>query len=222
MKEIRIVIVDDHPVVISGLRSVIEVNKDLKVVGEASNGLDAISKVEELEPDVLILDLMMPGMSGLDVAKHFAHNPISTKIIVMTMHINEAFVMDSLRAGVSGYIVKDSPKEILLQGIREVANGEVYLSPPLNKRAIELYIDRARGTKKNTSIDDPYQTLTAREREVFHLVLEGLKSKEIAERLTLSPRTVHVHRANILRKLGLSSTNELLHFGALRGFIPGQ
>jgi len=222
INEITIILADDHPIVRQGLRTLFDAEANLSVVGEASDGQEAISLVEELDPDVLVLDWMMPGYSGLEVARELGKKSLRTKVIMLTMHTSEVYVMDALRAGAYGYVPKDSSEEILIQAINEVASGELYLAPPLTKRAIEVYAERARGQKAEFSIDDPLQALSPREREILNLILESQTNNDIADRLSISPRTVHSHRANLMRKLGVENKTELLNFAMNAGLLPNK
>jgi two-component system, NarL family, response regulator NreC len=212
---ITILLADDHKVVCKGLRALLEVEQDFQVVGEANDGLEALRLVEKLHPDVLLLDLMMPGLNGLEVARQVSQHLSSTHIIVLSMHSNEAYVLEALRNGAIGYVLKQSNEEDLVMGIRQVASGQRYLSPPLTERAIESYFEKAR----TTTVQDPYDELTDREREVFQLAAEGYSNSEIGLRLSISPRTVETHRQNLMDKLGLHSQTELVRYALKRGFI---
>jgi DNA-binding NarL/FixJ family response regulator len=220
MREISIVIADDHPIVRQGLRTLFDAEKNVTVVGEASDGKEAISLVEELEPDVLVLDWMMPGYSGLEVTRELGKRASRTKVLILSMYASEVYVMDALRAGARGYVPKDSPEEILIQAINEVAAGEIYLAPPLTKRAIEVYAERARKPKTEFTEDDRLFLLSPREREILHLILESRTNNEIAERLSISPRTVHTHRANLMHKLQVENQAELYNFAMNAGLLP--
>lgn len=215
--KVRIVLADDHHVVRDGLRALLEAERDFEVVGEAGDGLEAVKEVEELRPDVLILDLMMPGLNGLEVVRQLARRCASTRVLVLSMHANEVYVLQALRNGASGYLPKESRGTELVQAIREVVAGRRYLSAPLSQRAIEAYV-KADGDEDI----DPYETLTTREREVLQLASEGNTNAGIAERLSISPRTVEVHRANLMRKVGLASQADLVLYAAWKGIIPLQ
>jgi DNA-binding NarL/FixJ family response regulator len=220
MNKITIVLADDHPIVRQGLRTLFETEKNFSIVGEASNGKDVIPLVEQFEPDILVLDWMMPGYSGLEVIRELGKRSFRTRVIILSMYTSEVYVMDALRAGASGYVPKDSSEEVLIQAINEVASGELYLAPPLTKRAIEVYAERARGQKTETTEDDRLQVLSPREREILHLILESQTNNEIAERLSISPRTVHTHRANLMRKLQVENQTELYNFAMNAGLLP--
>jgi two-component system, NarL family, response regulator NreC len=211
---VRLVLADDHPIVRKGLKALLEAETEMRVAGEASDGLEAINLVEKIKPDVLLLDIMMPGLNGLDVARHVSQHFPLTRIIVLSMHSNEAYVLDALRNGASGYVLKDASIEELVEAIRQVMAGHRYLCPPLSERAIEEYVKRSK-----TSELDPYKSLTEREREVLHLAAEGNSNAEIAGRLSISIRTVETHRMNLLHKLSLRTQTDLVRFAIQKGLI---
>lgn len=215
MGKTTVVLADDHHVVRKGLRAVLEAEEDCSVIGEASDGLEALDLVERLRPDVLIVDLMMPKMNGLEVTRQVAVRSPGTRTAVLSMHASEAYVLEALKSGAAGYVLKDSNLSDLAKAVREIASGRRYLSPPLTDLTIEAYVKRAQsGTL------DAYDTLSEREREVLKLAAEGATSGAIAARLFISPRTVESHRANIMRKLGLESQTDLIRFAIRRGIIP--
>ncbi|MFB0536672.1 MAG: response regulator [Anaerolineae bacterium] len=210
-----IVLADDHHVVRQGLRSLLEAEPDFSVVGEASDGLETAQLVERLQPDVLVLDLMMPGLNGLEVTRQVGQRSPQTHVVILSMHANEAYVLEALQAGAAAYVVKESTSAELVRAVREAVAGRRYLSPPLSERAIEAYMQKA-----ESAALDPYETLTAREREVLHLAAEGHNNAEIADRLFISRRTVETHRANLMRKLGLRSQTDLIRYALQRGILP--
>ncbi len=212
---ISIVLADDHHVVRQGLRALLEAEPDFHLIGEAGDGLETAQLVERLEPDVLIIDLMMPGLNGLEVTRQVSQRSPRTRIVILSMHANEAYVLEALRNGASGYVLKDSSAADLAQAVREVLAGRRYLSPPLSDRAIEAYLHKAQAAEL-----DPYETLTTREREVLHLAAEGYSNAEIAARLSISPRTAETHRANMMRKLDLHSQTDLIRYALRRGILP--
>ncbi len=211
----KIILADDHHLVREGLRVLLETEPDFEVVGEAADGLSAIQMVERLHPDVIIADLMMPDLNGLEVARHVSQYNAETRIIILSMHANEAYVMEALRNGASAYVLKDSRGNDLVHAVQEVLAGRRYLSPPLSERAIESYVEKAQNVEL-----DPYETLTTREREVLHLAAQGHSAAEMAARLFLSPRTVETHRANLMRKLDLHTQTDLIRYALRRGIIP--
>jgi two-component system response regulator NreC len=212
---ITIVLADDHKIVRQGIRALLESEPDLVLLGEASDGLEALQISEHLKPDVLVLDLMMPGLRGLETIWQVRQRVAKTRIVVLSMHDNEAYVLEALKNGASGYVLKDASAAELVFAIREVAAGRRYLAPPFSDRAIESYIEKAHG-----AIQDPFDTLTPREREVFNLAAQGSSNSEIAARLSISPRTVEIHRANLLRKLGLRSQADLARYAIQHGVLP--
>ncbi|MBI2875306.1 MAG: response regulator transcription factor [Candidatus Tectomicrobia bacterium] len=210
-----IVLVDDHPVVRQGLRALLEAEPGFRVIGEAGEGVEAVQLVERLQPDVLVLDLMIPGLNGLEVTRQVSRRSSRTRVVILSMHANEAYVLEALRNGALGYVLKDAGATELLRAVREVAAGRRYLSPPLSERAIEIYVQ-----KTDAAPLDLYETLTTREREVLQLAAEGYSATEIADRLSISSRTVETHRANLMRKLGLRTQTDLIRYALRRGILP--
>jgi two-component system, NarL family, response regulator NreC len=207
-----IALADDHALIREGLRTVLDVEPDWFVVGEAADGLEAIDLVDRLRPDVLIVDLMLPNLSGLEVIRQVRRRAPQTHIIALSMHTNESYVLAALRNGAEAYVLKDAGSADIIQAVREVLVGRRYLSPPLSQYALETYIEKAKGAPL-----DPYETLTTREREVLHLVAQGETTLAIAARLVLSPRTVETHRTNLMRKLRLRTQIDLLRYALQRG-----
>ena len=215
MSPVRVVLADDHHVVRHGLRTLLEAAGDFTVVGEAADGLEVVPLVERLTPHVLVLDLMMPGLNGLEVARQVHRQFPQVKILVLSMHASEPHVLEALRNGAVGYAIKDATPAELLHAVREVAAGRRYLSGPLSERAIAAYAEKAQ-----TSVLDPYDTLTAREREVLQLSAEGHTLPEIAARLGISPRTAETHRTNLMHKLALRTQSDLIRYAMRRGLLP--
>ena len=206
-----IVLADDHHIVRCGLRALLEVEPDFKVVGEAGDGLEAAELVERLQPDALVLDLMMPGLNGLEVTRQVGRRSPRTRVVILSMYGNEAYVVEALKAGAKAYVLKESTSEELVRAIREAVVDRHYLSSPLSEHAIKAYIEKAEAAGL-----DPYLRLTTRERQVLHLAAQGLTSAEIAARLFISPRTVETHRANLMKKLSLRSQTELISYALQR------
>ncbi len=215
MNRITIVVADDHHVVRQGLRALIEAEANLAIVGEASDGLETVKMVERLKPNVLVIDVMMPGLNGLEVTRQVAQHSPQTKVIILSMYSNEAYVLEALRNGASGYVLKNSDATDLLQAVHAVSAGQRYLSSPLSDRAIEAYVEKA-----DSIPFDLYETLTTREREVLHLAAGGHTTAEAAARLGISPRTAEAHRANLMRKLGLRTQTDLIRYALQRGILP--
>ncbi|MCC6189608.1 MAG: response regulator transcription factor [Anaerolineales bacterium] len=215
MNRIRIVLADDHPVVRHGVRGLLQAEPEFVVVGEATDGLETVQLVEKLQPEVLVVDLMIPGVNGLEVIRQIRQRLPLIRIVVLSMHANEPYVLEALRNGAAGYVLKDSSAGDLVLAVRQVLAGQRYLSPPLSERAVEAYLQRSRETSF-----DPYDALTEREREVLHLAAEGLSNPDVAARLSISPRTVETHRANLMRKLGLKTQTDLIRYALKRGILP--
>jgi two-component system, NarL family, response regulator NreC len=212
---ITIVLADDHHLIRRGLRALLETEADFSVVGEAADGLQAAQLVERLKPNILVIDFIMPGLNGLEVARRVKQSSTKTRVLLLSMYTNESYVLEAFRNGAVGYVLKDSTADDLVRAVRQVAAGHRYLSAPLSERAIDSYVQRARRGKS-----DLYETLTAREREVLQLAAEGHSSKEIASRLFISPRTAETHRANLMHKLGLHSLSDLIRYALRRGILP--
>jgi DNA-binding NarL/FixJ family response regulator len=206
---------EDHQIVRQGLKAILSTVPDLRLLGEASDGLEAVRQVEKLHPAVLVLDLMMPGLNGLEVTRQVTRKSPRTGIVILSMHSNEAYVVEALRAGANGYVLKDAGAEELVQAIRAVAAGKRYFSPPISEPSLGAYLQKT----VEASLD-PLHTLTAREREVLQLTVEGHSGIEISNRLFISPRTVESHRANIMRKLSVRNQKELIRYAVQHGILP--
>lgn len=211
---VSIVVVDDHEIVRTGLRTVLETEEGFQVVGEARDGLEALQIIRDLKPDILLLDLVLPKLNGLDVARSLHSISPDTKVIILSIHSNEAYVLNALKIGIKGYVLKDTSTVEIREAIYCVLNGERYLSSPISERVIESYVQMI----KESSMDS-YDTLTDREREVFTLSAEGHGNPEIAQFLSISSRTVETHRSNIMRKLGLKTQTDLVRYAMRRGII---
>lgn len=210
-----ILLADDHQILREALRLLLEKEADFQVIAETGDGLDALQLTEKHKPDVLIVDMMMPGLSGLEVARQSKRVSPATRAIILSMYDAESYVVEALHAGVAGYVLKKSSSQELVFAIRQALAGNQYLSASLNERAIQAYMQRS----EQSRLEDPYATLTVREREIFQLAAEGLSNPQIAERLSLSPRTVEMHRGNLLKKLGLKSQTDLVKFAVRRGLV---
>ena len=214
MTTTAIVLADDHQVVRRGLRSLLEEEPDFRIVGEASNGLEAAELVERLKPDVLVVDVIMPGLTGLEVARRAGQDSPHTRVVVLSIYDNDAYVLEALRAGAKAYVLKRSTSDELVYAIREAIAGRHYIGSPLPSDVPEAYVEKARGMEENL-----YETLTAREREVLHLTAEGCTSSEIAARLSISSRTAEHHRARLMHKLGLHTRSDLIRYALRRGIL---
>ncbi len=209
-----IAIADDHHLVRQGLMLLLKGEPDFRLLGEAGDGLGAVQLVKDKCPDILLLDLMLPRIHGLEVIRQVRMGNPDTRIIILSMHKEESYVIEALRNGASGYILKDSTGTDLIEGIRKVKAGRRYLSPSLQEIAIGLLEQRP-----TTGTGDIYDSLSNRERLVLQLAAEGLSSPEIAERLFISRRTVETHRANLMRKLDLRSQTDLVRFAIRKGVM---
>jgi two-component system, NarL family, response regulator NreC len=217
MRSTTIILADDHHIVRQGVKALLENEKDFEVVGEASDGITVLTITGRLKPDILVLDLMMPGLNGLEVTRRVTKVSPATKTIILSMYMNEPYVIEALRNGAYGYILKESNISDLIRAIREVAAGRHYLSPPLSERAIEAYLEKTKGASL-----DLYDTLTTREKEVFQLAVEGYGNVDIATRLFISARTAETHKANMMRKLSLHSQTDLIKYAVKRGMLPTE
>lgn len=216
MRPVRIVLVDDHHVVRQGLHALLEEEEGLTVVGTAGNGLEALQIIEAEKPEVVIVDLFLPNLNGLEVTRRTHQAFPQVRVVILSMYDNEAYVLEALKNGASAYVLKNSRADELIHAVREVHAGRRYLSPPLSERAIEAYVQE----KIHSDTLDPYETLTNREREVLQLAAEGNSNAETAARLSISARTVETHRANLMRKLNLGSQSDLIRYAIKRGILP--
>jgi DNA-binding NarL/FixJ family response regulator len=211
---IRVVLVDDHALVRQGFRRILEDDPELSVVGEASNGLDAIALVKKTDPDVVVMDMAMPEMSGLHATMELMKQRPGTKVLILSMYSDEQYVRNALDAGAKGYILKNAIENDLTRAVKAVAAGEQYLAPELSSLLI-----RAIQTGGFEKASDPYERLTQREKQVLQLIAHGKSNKEIAVMLDLSVNTVAVHRANLMSALGVHKTAELVLFAVKKGLV---
>ncbi len=209
-----IVLADDHQLVRNGLQMLLSAEADLRVIGEAGDGIETLRVVERLKPDVLILDLMMPGLDGVEVIRQLKKSSPKTRAVVVSMHKSEAYVWEALRSGAIGYVLKDSAPTDVVKAIREALANRPFLSHPLSEANIMAYLQKTSGGPF-----DLYETLTARERQILQLSAEGQTSTAIGTRLSISPRTVEAHRANLMRKLGFHKLTELVRFALERQLV---
>jgi len=214
MTPIRILIADDHQIFREGLRLLLEAKPGFSVVGEASDGLQALELAERLRPDVMIVDVSLPGLTGIEVVRLLRLRSPQTRAIVLSSHADESYVLDALRHGAAGYVLKHFSTEDLIQAIREAIAGRHYLSPPLSALAIDAYVEKARSAG-----GDSYDSLTTREREILQLTAEGCSATAIAARLCISSRTAESHRANMMRKLGLHNHAGVIRYALQRGIL---
>jgi two-component system response regulator NreC len=211
----RLLLVDDHAVVRSGLRMLLESEADFEIIGEAGSGREALKAVAETRPDIVLMDIGLPDISGIEAAAEIRRLHPETAIVALTIHEDEEYFFKMLAAGASGYVPKRAAPEELLTALRAAATGEVYLYPSLAKLLVTDYLAQDSAARRNEALDG----LTDREREVLTHLAEGASNTEIAETLTISPKTVARHRENIMRKLGLHSRAELVKYAIRKGII---
>lgn len=212
---IRIILADDHAVMRRGLRLVLEQQEDFEVLGEASDGREALALVETLTPDVVLLDITMPNLNGIESARQITAKQLGCAIVILSMHSDEGYVLRALKAGARGYLLKESAEADLIHAVRTVSEGKAFFSPAVSRMLVEDYVRQL----QDRDIEDSYDLLTAREREVLQLVAEGKSNKDVASMLNLSPYTVETHRGNIMEKLNLHSVPELILYAVRKGVI---
>jgi len=212
---IRVLLAEDHSVVRTGLRLIISNEEDMTVIGEAEDGVQAIQKAQELRPDIIVMDMTMPGLGGLEATRQIKRDLPDIHILFLTIHDNEEYFFQAVQAGADGYVTKSSPAWEVLTAIRTVHQGDCYLNPSVTKMLVGDYLERVRQGGKR----DPYESLSDREREILHLIATGRSNREIAEVLNISEHTVHNHRARLMEKLGVHDRIELLKYAIRRGII---
>ena len=215
MPSIRILLADDHNVMRRGLRLLLENQRGFEVVGEASDGRRAVELAESLKPDVVVLDIAMPNLSGIEAAQRISGVLPNTPIVILSMHSDESYVLRALKAGAKAYLLKDSAEGDLIQAIRSVHEGKAFFSPEISRMLVDDYIREIR----MRGVEDSYELLTAREREILQLLAEGKSNKDIAGLLNLSLYTVETHRRNLQDKLNLHSVAELILYAVRKGVI---
>ena len=212
MTRIRVLLVDDHAILRAGLRSLLSTYDDIEVVGEAANGLEAIQKVRELQPDVIVMDVMMPEMNGLIATRYILEENPDARILMLTQYGNKEYVLPLLEAGAAGYVLKQAADTDFVKGIRAVYEGNSYLYPPIAKLVLEALM-------AGEDASDPTRRLTPREREVLILVAQGYTNSEIADILFISPKTVDVHRTRMMNKLDLHNVAEIVRYAVRKHLI---
>ena len=212
-RTIRVLIADDHTIVRSGVRMLLEAEEDLTVVGEAVDGARAISLTGEMRPDVVLMDISMPEVDGLEATRRIKSQWPEVNVLVLTMHRSEEYFFEMLKNGASGYILKGAETSDLIHAVRVVAQGDVFLYPSMARNLVKDYLSVVGGV----AAADPQ--LSPRENEIMQMLAEGYSSKEIAQELVISPSTVHTHRTNLMQKLGLSSRHELIQYARQRGLL---
>jgi two-component system response regulator NreC len=212
---IRIVLADDHVVMRNGLKLLLERQPNFAVAAEAVNGREAVEICEKLKPDVLVLDIAMPNLNGIEAARQISAKLPHTAIVILSMHSDESYVLRALKAGARAYLLKDSAEADLINAIRAVSEGKAFFSPAISKMLVDDYVRRL----EQRGAEDSYELLTTREREILQLLAEGKSNKEVAAMLNLSLYTVETHRGNILQKLNLHSVPELILYAVRKGVI---
>ncbi|NBC18630.1 MAG: response regulator [Bacteroidetes bacterium] len=210
-----IVLAEDHQIVRQGLRTLLNQEVDFQVVAETGDGNEALACVAEHAPDVLVVDLTLPGLNGLEVIRRVRRTHPETRVVVLSMHTAEGYIVEALRHGAVGYVLKESGAHDLIRAIREGLQGRRFLSPSLPEDLLDTYQNQPAAT-----IEDRYAQLTPRERQILQLVAEGHTSADIGDLLSISPRTVDTHRSNLMRKLGLSSRSDVVRYVMQRGLSP--
>lgn len=215
MAKLRILLGDDHTLMRQGLRKILEARADWEVVAEASTGREAVREALSAEPDVVILDIGMPLLNGIEATRQILRRRPNTRVLILSMHADEAYILRALQAGARGYMLKDSADTDLIRGVTAVAAGKSFFSPAVASVMLDDYVRRM----AEKGIADRFDSLSEREREIFQLVAEGHSNKEIADLLSVSPATVETHRAHILQKLDVHNTAELVLYAVRRGLI---
>ena len=215
MSQVRIFLADDHTVIRAGIRLVLERQPDLHVVGEASDGRETVNAIERLHPDVVVMDISMPNLNGIEATRQILANGVAVSIVVLSMHADEEYVLRALKAGARGYLLKESAEADLIAAVRAVVSGKSFFSPAISRLLVEDYVRQL----QDRDIEDSYELLTTRERELLQLVAEGKSNKDIANLLNLSVYTVETHRSNIMEKLNLHGVPELILYAVRKGVI---
>jgi len=215
MGKIRVLLADDHRLIRSGLRLLLEQQPEFEVVGEADDGFQAVAQVQSLRPDVVVMDIGMPNLNGIEAARKIRDLHPNAAIVMLSMHSDEGYVLRALRAGARGYLLKDSAQGDLVRAVQAVFEGKSYFSPAVGRVLLEDYMRKL----QRTGAEDSYDLLSPREREILQLVAEGKSTKDVANLLNLSPYTVETHRANIMQKLNLRGVPELILYAVRKGII---
>jgi DNA-binding NarL/FixJ family response regulator len=209
-EQTTIFLADDHAMVREGLASLVAKEPGMQIVGQCGEGLSVLPEIERLEPDVLVLDITMPGLNGLDICREINRRTIPTSVLILTMHADEQFIVRALRYGASGYVLKESVGDILTEAVRAVAKGEVFLGPGIPRTVLQ---------RISRTENDPYERLTARERQVLQLIAEGRTNRQIATDLHVAVKTVDTHRSHLMRKLNIHDQTSLVKYALRRGIV---
>jgi DNA-binding NarL/FixJ family response regulator len=215
MKTIRVIVADDHTIIRSGLKALLDREPDIEVVAEAADGRQAVQKAQELQPEVVLLDIAMPNLNGIEAARQISAKHEGMGIIILSMHSDEGYVLKALKAGARGYLLKDSPESDIMNAVRAVNSGKAYFSPEISRMLADDYVRQI----QQRGVEDSYELLTAREREILQMLAEGKSNKDVANLLNLSLHTVETHRSNILQKLNLHSVPELILYAVRKGIV---
>jgi two-component system, NarL family, response regulator NreC len=215
MRKTRILLADDHKLMRSGLKALIEQQPDLTVVGEADDGRQAVALAASLKPDLLVMDIGMPNLNGIEAALQITQANPATAIVILSMHSDESYVLRALKAGAKGYLLKDSAESDLIRAVHAVAGGKSFFSPAVSKVLLDDYVRKL----QRSGAEDAYDLLTPREREILQLIAEGKSNKDVANLLNLSVYTVETHRSNIMEKLNLRGIPELILYAVRKGII---
>ncbi len=220
---IRILLADDHDILREGLKALLSMQSDMVIVGEAYTGRDAVGLAERLQPDVVLLDVSMPELDGLEACRRIRARAPEVQVLILTMHEREDYLRQALEAGAAGYLVKRTAATELRLAVRAVAHGETFLSPSMARTLVRTYLSlREEGAAADASAADPYESLSSREREVLKLVAEGCTNQDIADQLVLSVKTVQAHRARLMEKLGLRDVTHLVRYAVRRGLVDPE
>ena len=217
MATIRIILADDHTLMREGLRAILESETGLEIIGQAEDGHAAVEMAEKLQPDIVIMDIAMPGLNGLEATRLIHARVPETRVIILSMHENAEYVLQALKAGVHGYLLKQGIKSELVLAIHSAYRGEKFLTSRISSSVIDGFLSQAKTLESQT----PLESLTSREREILQLIAEGYSSQDIARRLTISAKTVDRHRANLMEKLDIHNIAGLVHFAIQNGLAGG-
>lgn len=213
--QIKILVADDHNLVRQGIVALLNVESDMQVIGEASDGIEAVRLAKKFNPDIVIMDLSMPNLNGLEATHQIKRDASDVKVLILTQHENEEYVMQIIKAGASGYVLKTSVSDDLIKAIKEIQKGEKFFSPSISRMILDDYIKRTQGLQTENKAPE----LTHREKEVLQLIAEGRTNQEVARKLFISVRTVEFHRANIMHKLQLNDLASLIKYTIQKGIV---